>query len=157
MEKLKIIADWRFGNQLDNTRNYEDIPVNERDNNSWWYLHGQLESLVHYDKGTVTNCQSGGFGKETINYSWISGDKVKEIHEDSLLINKMCFDGIVDVEIEGIDKECIGYFWTNDYKTVYYNDVAYEIWDQRGLVCLKTDFDGCEYAYTKYLEKSSFL
>ena len=99
MEKLKLIANWCYNNQPDNTRNYEDIPVNERDNNPWWYLHGKLESLVHYDKGTVTNCQSGGFGKESINYSCVIGDEVKEIFEDSLLINRMCFDGIVDVEI----------------------------------------------------------
>ena len=157
MEVLKMIADWCYGEKPEGTRVYDDIPKDERDNNSWWYLHGELENIVHYDKATVTNCKSGGFGQLTINYKTIIGDDVKDIREEKPFIYKMCFNGIVDVEIEGIDKLCKGYFWTTNHRYVYWKGKSYRLWDQRGLVVLSTDFESNEYAMKKYIEKTSHL
>ena len=154
---LKMIADWRFNEKPEGTRDWEDIVPDERDNNSWWYLDGVLESIVHYDKATVTNCKSGGFGVETINWRSISGDKVTEIETEKPMIYRMCFDGIVDVEIEGIDKPCIGYFWTTNHQVIYWEGKPYEHWDQRGLVCLQTDFEACERAERKMKQKKNIL
>lgn len=156
MRKLRMIADWRYGNKPEGTRDYEDIPMEERDWNSWWYLHGRLEGIVHYDKATVTNCFSGGFAKETINWGSISGDKVEKLvnWRPALMI---CLDEIVDVEIEGISEPCKGYFWTNNYRTVYWENKPYKIWHQRGLVCLADDKKSCEYALKKMKEKSNNL
>lgn len=156
METLKIIADWCYGKKPQGTRSYEDIPDEERDWNSGWYLHGKLEELVKFDKALVTNCKSGGFYKKTINYKKIVGDKVIEITKRKPK-HMMCFDGIVDVEVEGIPEPCIGYFWTDSYYTVYWRKRPYQIWRQRGLVCLKSDIKGCEYAKQKYEERSGSL
>lgn len=128
---LKLIADWRYGNKPKDTRDYEDIDPNEREYASFWYLHGKLEELVGYDKATVTNLREGGFGKNSEEYGYM-----------------MCFDGIVPVEIEGIPDPCVGYFWITEYT---------DTWVQRGLVCLKSDLSGCEYAEHKYKEKPNFL
>ena len=40
MNTLKLIVS---------NENLDDIPAEERDWNSWWYLHGELENLVGYD------------------------------------------------------------------------------------------------------------
>ena len=157
---LKMIADWRYGDKPKNTREYEDIPVNERDNNSWWYLHGELQSFVHYDKATVTNCESGGFGVETINPRKLDGDQVEEIDEENPTCYMIHLDGIVEVEVEGIDKPCIGFFWTTKsrcYEKIYWKDEPYEWWEQRGLVCFKDDTEACKYAFQKYREKAQCL
>lgn len=132
MEILKLIADWRYGNKPQGTRNYEDIDPTEREYASWWYLHGKLQDLVGYDKATVTNLKEGNFGKLSKEYGYM-----------------MCVDGIIPVEIEGVSEPCVGYFWT-----VKRTD---DWWDQRGLVCFKSDTEGCEYAEKKYNEKPSFL
>lgn len=157
MEKLKMIADWCYGEQPASTRNYEDIEIDERDNNSWWYLHGELEHLVQFDKATVTNCKSGGFGMPTIYATEIYNNIVKSIMEDHPIVFKMCFDGIVDVEIEGIDRPCVGYFWTSNHRNVYWNGKTYHKWEQRGLVVFKDDVDANEYAMKKYKEKPFWL
>lgn len=151
-----MIADWRYAEKPEGTRDWEDIPVEERDWNPWWYLDGELESIVHYDKATVTNCLSGGFAKETINWGSIVGNEVEEL-VDWKPKHMMCFDGIVDVEIEGISEPCKGYFWTTNYKTVYWEGKPYQVWDQRGLVCLASDKDSCERALKKMRKKSSIL
>lgn len=156
METMKMIADWRNNTKPEGTREYEDIPTEELDHNNDWYLHGELESFVQFDKAYVTNCLSGGFSKETINYAFISGDEVKEVSEYKPK-HAMCVDGVVDVEIEGIDKPCIGYFWTDDYRTVYYQEKPYQVWRQRGLVCFADDEKGCEYAKQKLRERAKFL
>lgn len=151
-----MIADWRYNKKPEGTREYEDIPVEELDWNNYWYLHGELESFVQYDKAYVTNCLSGGFSKETINYSCIIDDEVQSLAEN-MPKHAMCFDGIADVKIEGIDKPCIGYFWTDNYRTVAYQGESYQTWRQRGLVCFIDDKEGCEYAKKKMKEKSAAL
>ena len=153
---LKMIADWSYAEKPEGTRDYNDISVEERDWNSWWYLHGELEGVVHYDKATVTNCLSGGFAKETINFGSVAGDKVESLIEWRPR-HMMCFDGVVDVEIEGIDKLCKGYFWTDRYQTVYWEGKPYKIWEQRGLVCFADDTEACEYAMRKMREKCYFI
>lgn len=134
MKILKLIADWRYGNKPKDTRDYEDIDPNEREYASFWYLHGKLQELVGYDKAIVTNLKEGGFGKISKEYGYM-----------------MCFNGIVPVEIEGIPEPCVGYFWT----TKLYGVNNY--WIQRGLVCLKSDSEGCKEAETKYKEKARKL
>lgn len=156
MKTLKMIADWRYNNQPEGTRTYEDIPKEEKDWNSWWYLHGKLEDFVHYDKATVTNCLSGGFARETINSACIINNKVESL-ADWMPLHKMYLNDIVNVEIEGIDKPCIGYFWTTPDITVYWEGKPYKTWQQRGLVCFKDDTEACEYAKKKYEEKTRIL
>lgn len=154
---LKMIADWRLGNKPANTKDYGDIPEDERDNNSWWYLHGKLEGIVHYDKATVTNCKSGGFAKSTINWTEIHGNKVISIINEKPTIYRMYYNGVVDVEIEGIEKPCIGFFYTANERQVEYKGKLYDKWDQRGLVCLAEDEEGCKHAKEKMIKRSSFL
>lgn len=132
MKILKLIADWGHGRKPENTRTYDDIPPEEREYAGLWYLHGELENLVGYDKAIVTNLKEGGFSKTSSEFG-----------------NTMCVDEIIPVEIEGISQPCIGYFWTTDNTG--------DSWIQRGLVCLKSDTEGCKYAESKYNEKARRL
>lgn len=153
---LKLIAVWDYKKKPKNTKTYEEIPPEERDNNSWWYLHGKLTDLVGYDKAISTNCKSGGFSKETINWSEIEGNVVTSLSND-FPTSQICIDGIVDVEIEEIEEPCVGYFWTTNNRLIYWEGKPYDYWEQRGLVCLKSDIEGCKYAKEKYEEKSTKL
>ena len=135
---------------------YDSIPRNERDNNNWWYLHGQLESDCGYDKAIAINCQTAGFSAKSIDFSEIQGNIVTEIHSEEP-IQRMRFDGICKVEVKNVDKPCIGFFWTQRDRIVKYKDGLYEYWNQSGLVCYVDDEQSVEYAYKKYLEKSSIL
>lgn len=132
---------------------YDKIPEDERDNNSWWYLHGELEEIIGYDKGVVCNCKSGGFGVETLNTKQIDGELITEIDENKPIITKMCFEGIVNVKVESVNQPCIGYFWTDNYRDAYWKGKLYKQWRQRGLVCLKSDVEGIKLARKMYMNR----
>lgn len=58
-------------------------------------------------------------------------------------------NSIIDVKVEGIPEECIGFFWTSEMVP---GDII-----QRGLVCLKSDREGCMWARDKYNKKPKFI
>lgn len=155
MNTLKLIAFCANGKSL-GTIKLEDIPAEERDWNSWWYLHGELEKIVGYDKATTINCKSAGYSRETINAGEIHGSDVINL-SPNLPCTMMYINGIVPVEIEGISEPCVGYFWTTNNRKISWQGKEYDFWDQRGLVCLKSDQKGCKYAEKKYKEKSKIL
>ena len=155
---LKMVSDGMFESREIMMRVYNSIPADERDNNSWWYLHGKLESEVGFDKATTTNCKSAGYSKETINWRAISDSKVTEIFEDKpLTIHRMYINGEVPVEIEKIEKKCIGFFWTEDWGDVQWEGKKYPHWSQRGLVCYADDDEACEYARQAMTERRSMI
>lgn len=131
---------------------------NELDFNSMWYLHGELESLVGYDKAWAINCKSAGYSLESINYSCISGGNVRELADDNKLTRwEMHVNDIIPVKVKGVDEPCLGYFWTIEYSPVYYEGKAYPHWQQRGLVCLKSDMEGRVYAMKCYEKRNDIL
>lgn len=154
MNTLKLVACSVNGNTIGNIK-LEDIPPEERDWNSWWYLHGKLTDLTGYDKAVVINCKSAGYSRETIHWSRISGNEVIEI--DSNPSYEIYINGIIPVKIEGIQEECIGYFWTTKHRRVYWQGKGYDCWMQRGLVCLKSDTKGCKEAKKKYIKQTNVL
>ena len=156
METLKMIVDDVSWIKIESTTKYEDVPEKERDNNSWWYLHGELESITGYDKATAINCYSLGISKETLHWSSISGRYVGEVFDEEPYF-RMYFNGIIPVEVEGIDKKCIGYFWTTDEHDILYKGRLYSYWCQRGLVCCVDDLEACKYAEKKMNERSLIL
>lgn len=153
---LKLIVDNVNWIKINPTIKYEDIPEHERDNNSWWYLHGKLEELVGYDKAIAINCFSLGISKETLHWSSIHGDNVTEVYDEKPYY-RMYFNGKISVEIDGIDKPCIGYFWTTDESPIYYKRRKDLYWCQRGLVCLADDKEACRYAALKMQERTRML
>jgi len=155
-KKLKLIVDHEPWVDIPIITKLEDVPRKERDNNSWWYLHGELDEFVGYDKATAVNCFSIGVSKETLNWSSICGNKVEEVFDEEPYY-RMHLNGTIPVEIEGVDKECIGYFWTTDEHDIYYKDKAYPFWWQRGLVCFVDDTEACAYAQEKMNERTTFL
>lgn len=155
MKKITVIAQ-----TIDGIYNYsEDMKplLNNRRKpiSSWWYLHGELESVVGFDKGIIVShehlLKKDISFKENYNKNesqlWVSNpDSVEKVY--------YLEDGIYDVEVLGIDKPCIGYFWTSFEQ---YDNVIGEYPIMRGLVCFKDDKEGVEHAEKKYNEKSTWL
>ena len=118
------------------------------DRNSWWYLHGELETLVGFDKGVFINCKSSGYSKETINYSTIIGGKVTEVHnENKPLIHKIYVNGEIPVKVIGFqDRPAVFVGYTIDEDPIIYNGKEYPLWGQKGFVVFADDNKALEYA-----------
>lgn len=122
---------------------------------SWWYLHGKLEDILGYDKASVINA------KECPEYiRMIHG--IDSLSGNKAIIPELYINDIIECEVVGVEEPCIGYFWTtNEWATTISSESGECFdnphWDQRGLVCLKSDVEGCEYALKKYKEKSRSL
>lgn len=126
-------------------RDYSEIPYLETDKSSRWYLHGELQGITGSDKALVTNVKSGGFSKDTIDWAEINGTSVISVNADRL-VPVMCIYGKIPVEIEGIPRECLGYFWVDNIKTIYWKNQPYSYWEQRGVVVSKDNQEDIKYA-----------
>ena len=118
------------------TKMIEDTPMSKKDNAYMWYLHGELDSMLGFDKGVVVNCDELNILKP-FNY------------EGRMTYNKMHIEGEYECKVEGVNEPCIGFF--------YVDERGDNLWTQRGLVCLKSDEKGCKYAKEKMIEKSLIL
>lgn len=140
------------------TSDYESVPKEELDHNSWWYLHGELESLVGYDKAFTLNCKSAGYSRETINWAILSGTRVKKLHEDGVATRfEMYVNGVIPVEVTGVTQPCVGYFWVTEEREVEFDGEYYPVWCQRGLVVLESDWESRKYAMEKMSERTTQL
>ena len=155
MKKLKIICNW--DPEFDNVVTLERYKEGDTDRNSWWYLDGQLERECGYDKGTVYNLsEHPDLRKETLDWSAISGD-CAEVRSYTKHF-EMHADGEFEVEVHGIKEECIGIFWTTRERMVKTDKgISFKVWDQRGLVCMKTDTEAIERARRKRAQRTENL
>lgn len=125
-DKLIIIAKQVDGSLYKSNINYEDLSEDIKDSGNWWYLHGRLQDDVGYDKGLIENIRP-------------------EQVENRCGYPDINLNGEYEVEIRGIDKPCIGYFWIDS------------IGLGRGLVCYKDDLEEIKFAKENYKEKSSSI
>ena len=155
MKKLKIICDW--------DKDYDKIVTPERlkngdlDQNSWWYLDGLLEGKCGYDKATVYNLSElPDLRKETLRWKSITGDRAEV--ESYTKHTEIHANGEFEVEVYGIEEPCIAFFWTTRERVVRTNKgISFKVWDQRGLVCLKTDTEAIERARRKRAQRTENL
>lgn len=154
---LKMIAVTISGDNAFGKMDFSEINNDETDNSPWWYLHGDLEEKIGYDKGIAINCREIGISFPTINWRGLRGSEVIEIDESRPEINVMHFTGVINVEIDGLDEPCVGFFWVTNERIVQYKDKLYPMWEQRGLVCLKSDKEAIEYAQEKFSDCARFL
>lgn len=155
MEKLKMICNW--DKDYDMIVTQEKLKNGDLDQNSWWYLDGELERRCGYDKATVYNLSEfPNLRKETLDWSAISGDcagvrsytKHYEMHAD----------GEFEVEVYGVTEPCIAFFWTTRERMVKTDKgISFKVWDQKGLVCMKTDKEAIERARRKRMERTENL
>lgn len=163
---LEILPDTCYNNKLNSkvnrirrshkctdwTKQNSDV---EWDNNSWWYLHGELENQVGYDKATIINATKAGDTVQTIKWLEICGNKCTSYRDTPYRM--LHINGIRDCNVIGINAECLGFFWTTDERTVEYDKGTFSNWDQRGLVVQKSDTQGILQAYHAYLMRTSCL
>ena len=137
---------------------------NNLDHSSGWYLHGKLEDLCHYDLATIYNMSDFPENiRETLRWGTMIGDKTTIEKLD--YFGKSYLHGIYQVEVYGVQEECVGYFWITDERecvasVIHSNSEdkrKFTNWNQRGLVCLKSDKEAIEYAEKCYAENRSHL
>lgn len=163
MSKLKLLSFYHdnYNDLIKEVKKSENFVYNDY----WWYIHGKLEEALHYDKASIINakeCQD--FIKMVPEFNEMK--KNKGIWTGTVnsfnFIPYLYIDGVIECEVIGINEPCIGYFWiTNEYPMIL-TSKSKEIykgtyWDQRGLVCLKSDEEGCNFALKKYNEKVIIL
>lgn len=100
---------------------------------NWWYLHGDLQALIGFDRGIILN-----YGEIPTLYKRVE-------YPDHKYFNVLFIeDGIYDAEVLGVSEPCIAYLWKDKNML-------------RGLVCLKRDIEGCKEAFEKYVNKPLIL
>lgn len=133
---------------------YHSVPRDELDRNSGWYLHGELENLVGYDKAYTTNCKTMGHSRQSLDWHVIRGHEA-EVHDpDHPYRWGMYVNDIIPVQVQGVDEPCVGYFWTVDEPPITWHGQEFPLWCQRGLVCLESDTPARLYAGRKYQERA---
>lgn len=111
---------------------------------NWWYLHGELQDEIGYDKATIIDTD------EEILY------KIYLDKRNNLLYKEYYFrNGIYNVKVLGFeDRPVKGFFWT-EFKT--FSNIKGEIPIMHGLVVFNDDKENFEYAKEKFKERSKFL
>ena len=144
--------------------NYNNVVTLERykngdtDRNGWWYLDGELERMCGYDKATVYNLsERPDLRKETLDWERIEGDKATKMRSYTKHF-EIHVNGEIEVEVDGVEEECVGIFWTTR-ETLVKTDrgIKFPVWDQRGLVCLKSDTESIERARRKRSQRTENL
>lgn len=110
-----------------------------------WYLHGDLQEDVGYDLATFVDL-SDELTRTVPEFTSIYGDDVSYTGE---YIRVPYLNGVFRVNVLGIDKPCIGIFWTLVYDTYECNGQTWEHYRQSGLVCYECDVDAVMYALSK--------
>lgn len=162
MSKLKLLPYYH--------ENYDSIAkeAEETDNlvyNNWWYLHGKLEEILHYDKASVINAKEcPEFIKMVPKAEHLGSNGTVWIGrvKSFKFVPWLHINDIIECEVLGINEPCIGYFWTTNELAMTIVSESGECfddcyWQQKGLVCLKSDVEGCEYALEKFNEKAIIL
>jgi hypothetical protein len=152
METLKMTAYW-YNPKPPGVREWTEVPYLETDKSSWWYLHGELQEIIGFDKALVTNVKSGGFSKDTIDWTAIDNRSQVTSVRSGILEPVMHVTGVVPVEIEGIPRKCLGYFWIDDTRDIFWEGQKYPYWKQRGVVVLKDNKNDMEYAEKLFREQ----
>lgn len=133
MQKLKITAFLPDGKTLYKSHypSADDVPDSE-----WfpgyWHFFGSIKEDLGIDQGFATNCEELGIASDKLDYESIENGEVTSIHSQYKR-REMNFDGIIEVEVEGVQKPCKGYFWTES-TTVRHDGTVFPMWDQYGLI-----------------------
>lgn len=164
MNKLKLLP--YYHEDYDKIEK-EAVNTNNFTYNNWWYLHGELENILHYDKASVINAKECPELVKMIPYVselrfGVKDEFWKGTVDKINLVPHLYINDIIECEVIGIEEECIGYFWTTEELPLKIFSKTGEIftgtlWKQRGLVCFKSDAEGCKYALRKYKEKAVML
>lgn len=149
-KKLRKIR--KNGKCIDWTKQNRDL---EWDNNSWWYLHGELESKVGYDKAVIINATAAKDTIETLRWFEIRGDKCISYKDTPL--REVYINGIRKCNVIGVHGDCLGFFWTARERTVEYDKGIFNTWEQRGLVVQRNDKRAVLQAYHSFLMKEENL
>lgn len=132
-----------LGKLIDDTLAY--VPSYEYDHNNWWYLHGELEDFVGFDKGHFINCYSAGLSKNTINWSGLRGQEVTDVRGNEIT-PKMYAVGEFDVKIVGSQEKAIFVAWVEDEREIVWKGRKFPDWRQCGYVVFASDLKALEEA-----------
>lgn len=154
------------------SKDYKKLAKEAKDSNNflygdWWYLHGELSSLLGYDKASIIN---GSECKDLVRmipkYSNLRRDFNSETLvgtvENINLVPELYINDIIECKVYGISEKCIGYFWTIEEKDIQLSlpdntTILSKYWRQRGLVCLESATEDRNYALDCFLKREVCL
>lgn len=105
----------------------------------WAYFHGQL----YHDLG----CDLEGHDQVDLKYCPVEYCKIAELKEGPVLM--MNITGCIPVDVHGIEKPCIGFFWPVHIHTNHYVE--------RGLICYANDTEAIMFARDKLAKRARML
>lgn len=149
-KKLRKIR--KNGKCIDWTKQNRDL---EWDNNSWWYLHGELEYKVRYDKAVIINATAAKDTIETLRWFEIRGDKCISYKDTPL--REVHINGIRKCNVIGVCGDCLGFFWTTRERNIKYDKGTFKTWEQRGLVLQRNDKRAVLQAYHSLLMRKESI
>lgn len=116
-----------------------------------WYLHGDLLEDVRYDLATFVDLPDE-LTRTIPGFTSIYGNNVSYTGKYERVPH---LNGVFRVNVLGIDKPCIGIFWTLVRGKYKYNGQTWEHYRQSGLICYECDVDAI--MYTASNEGSYYL
>lgn len=152
MEKLKLVADY-IDERSERCR-ADEVGDDQRSNGfrqvGGWYLHGKLEFDCGYDLALIVNWRDIPTRKR-LDWCTIRNGSA-ELRSDKVLQSNYLY-GVFDVEVEGIDYACVGYFWTGFEEIVHSAKGKFLDWRQYGYVVARDDEEALAFAKEAYAEK----
>lgn len=110
-----------------------------------WYLHGQLENDVQYDLADFYTVPDE-LTRVVPHFTCIQNNQVTYTGK---MIKVPHINGVYRVNVLGIDKPCVGIFWTPVYGEYEYNGMPWEHYRQSGLICYESDWEAIAHAACK--------
>ena len=125
---------------------WDSIPDEEKCYNGRWKFIGKLNDFktLLSKTGYITNAVSLGLTDSIKN-------AIPFLSRKCTLSRSLYINGIYPCDVEGIDKPCVGYFWTHPHS---YGGSFYQ---QNGYVCFADDIEACEYAEEVYNKKEPLI
>jgi len=165
---LKITAIKSNGNLYKSRFGKDDkdlerrVPKEDLEYGNEWYLHGELEKKIGFDRGFITNLTSFGHCERYLNKCYLvnSIGRHETLDKNKVCFNRLKLNGIVPVDVEGIRERCLGFFWTVDeerFDFLYDGRQNWTKWDQKGLIILESDIEAFDCCYSLYFSKSCFI
>lgn len=145
---LRYIPDDGYGLMLireSERASYSDINVAGT-------LSDKVRRMFNTEYGVIANSVNLGFYKETIAWKAMTNNKVTEVFEKKP-IKKMYLNGMMPVDILGLNDKCVGYFWTVKETTITYEGRQYPDWWQFAFICKADDAKTCSILRRAYEER----
>lgn len=129
---MKAIAEYRVGFDISNGfyGNPPEELIPKKNSFQSWYFHGKIEQIFNSDFGYIYDFE--GVRHETQDIILPNNYQSSTVY---------IYPGIYPVTVYGLDKPCVGFFWSCKYSS-------------HGYIVLEEDYDAIKDAQQLYITES---